>query len=65
MNQDNARHGFILSDIELIAIKRFDRNGRLAGYQSYGEAEGSQLSVLLRLWYLGMPAAEDNHWALS
>lgn len=41
MDQHNARHGFILSDIELIAIKRFDRNGRLAvATPAYREAEG-------------------------
>jgi hypothetical protein len=67
MDQHNARHGFILSDVELVAVKRLDRNGRLAVATPVQWRSGGvgQLSVLLGLWYLGMLAAEDNSWALS
>ncbi|KAJ5808833.1 hypothetical protein N7474_010102 [Penicillium riverlandense] len=67
MDQHNARHGFILSNLELVAIKRLDRDGRLAVATPVLWASGGagRLSVLLGLWYLGMLAAEDNHWALD
>jgi hypothetical protein len=29
MDQHNARHGFIVSNIELVAVERLDRDGRL------------------------------------
>ncbi|KAI2834845.1 hypothetical protein CAN33_0055040 [Aspergillus niger] len=66
MEQHNARHGFILSDAELVAVKRLDGNGRLAVATSIPWASGGagRLSVLLGLWYLGMLAAENNNWSL-
>lgn len=67
MDQHNARHGFILSDVELVAVKRLDRNGRLAVATPIPWRSGGvgQFSVLLGLWYLGMLAAEDDYWSLS
>ena len=67
MDQHNARHGFILSNVELVAVKRLDRNGRLAVaapvlWRSGGDG---QLSVLLGLWYLRMLAADNYYWALN
>jgi hypothetical protein len=32
MDQHNARHGSIVSNIEFVAVKRLDRDGRLARY---------------------------------
>lgn len=67
MDQHNARYGFILSNSELVAVKRLDRDGHLAVARPVLWTSGGtgQLSVLLGLWYLGMLAAEDNNWALS
>lgn len=66
MGQHNARHGFILSDAELLPVKRLDGHGRLAVASSipWGSGGIGQLSVLFGLWYLGMLAAEDDNWAL-
>ncbi|KAJ5101548.1 hypothetical protein NUU61_003770 [Penicillium alfredii] len=66
MAQHGARHGFILTDTELVAIKRLDTNGRLAVAEPIPWTNGGigQLSVLLGLWYIGMLAAEDT-WSLS
>ncbi|KAE8151507.1 hypothetical protein BDV25DRAFT_171371 [Aspergillus avenaceus] len=66
MEQHNARHRFILSDAELVAVKRLDRNSRLAVATSIPWASGGagRLSVLLGLWYFGMLAAENNNWSL-
>ncbi|KAJ5707371.1 hypothetical protein N7488_007172 [Penicillium malachiteum] len=50
MDQHNARHGFVLSDIELVAVKRLDGNGRLAVATPIPwRSGGMQLSVLLGL----------------
>ncbi|KAK9242086.1 hypothetical protein V1506DRAFT_548608 [Lipomyces tetrasporus] len=67
LDQHDARHGFILSDAELVAIRRLGRNGRLAIAAPVSWRGGSvdRLSVLLGLWYLGMLAAEDDHSALA
>ncbi|KAK9342433.1 hypothetical protein V1522DRAFT_425092 [Lipomyces starkeyi] len=67
LDQHDARHGFILSDVELVAIRRLGRNGRLAiaAPVSWRGGGVDRLSVLLGLWYLGMLAAEDDHSALA
>ena len=66
MKQHGARHGAILSNEELLPVKRLDANGRLAIAEPIAWGNGGQgrLSVLLGLWYLGMLAAEDDSWAL-
>ncbi|PYI35161.1 hypothetical protein BP00DRAFT_484208 [Aspergillus indologenus CBS 114.80] len=66
MEQHNTRHGSILSNAELVAVKRLDDNGRLAVATSIPWSSGGvgRLSVLLGLWYLGMLAAENNTWSL-
>lgn len=62
----NARHGFVLTNTELVAVKRLDKNGRLAVSSSIPWKAGGpgQLTVLMGLWYLGMLAAEETNWAL-
>ncbi|OJJ65600.1 hypothetical protein ASPBRDRAFT_139739 [Aspergillus brasiliensis CBS 101740] len=67
MDQHTAKYGFILTDKELVAVKRLDRNGSLAVSTAIGWTTGGagQLSVLLALWYIGMLAAEDDDWALN
>ncbi|KMW69168.1 hypothetical protein BDDG_13333 [Blastomyces dermatitidis ATCC 18188] len=66
MGQHCARYGFVLSDTELVPIKRLDGNGNLLVAQAIPwEAEGpGRLTILLGLWYLGMLGAADNDWRL-
>ncbi|KAF7128765.1 hypothetical protein CNMCM5793_003674 [Aspergillus hiratsukae] len=61
MDQHNARHGYLLTNTEFVAVKRLDGEGRLAVSTAIPWTSGGpgQLSVLLGLWYLGMLAAED------
>jgi hypothetical protein len=67
-DQHNARYGFILTNTELVPLKRLDQNGRLAVATSIPWTQGGsagRLSVLLGLWYLGMLAAENDNWTLG
>ncbi|RAL14145.1 uncharacterized protein BO97DRAFT_21539 [Aspergillus homomorphus CBS 101889] len=66
MDQHNARHGFVLTNAELVAVKRLDTNGRLAVSVSIAWTAGGhgQLTVLMGMWYLGMLAAEELNWSL-
>ncbi|EGC44033.1 conserved hypothetical protein [Histoplasma capsulatum var. duboisii H88] len=66
MKQNYSRYGYILSDTELVPIKRLDGNGSLLVAQAIPwEAEGpGRLTILLGLWYLGMLASADNDWRL-
>lgn len=66
MGLHNARHGFVLTNTELVAVKRLDKNGRLAVSSSIPWKAGGhgQLTVLMGLWYLGMLAAEETNWTL-
>jgi hypothetical protein len=70
MKQNNARFGFILTDRELVAIRRLDDDGRLELSQSIpwatqGNAAQPRLTVLLALWYLGMLASDETQWRLQ
>ncbi|CAG8909803.1 unnamed protein product [Penicillium egyptiacum] len=60
MSQHNARHGFMLTNTELVAAKRLDGNGRLAVSRSipWTAAGHSQLTVLTVVWS-GMLATEE------
>lgn len=54
MGQNGARYGFVITDLELVAIRRRDGDGRLElsdpiGWESYGNAAQPQLTVLLGL----------------
>ncbi|KKZ61470.1 hypothetical protein EMCG_00132 [[Emmonsia] crescens] len=66
MKQHNARYGFVLTDTELVPIKRLDGNGNLLVAQSISwEARGQgRLTILLGLWFLGMLGAADDDWRL-
>lgn len=66
MKQHGARHGAILSNKELVAVKRLNANGCLAVAEPIAWSNGGEgrLSVLMGLWYLGMLSAEDDNWAL-
>ncbi|KAJ9226839.1 hypothetical protein DTO027B5_2055 [Paecilomyces variotii] len=70
MKQHHARYSFILTDAELVAIRRLDRNGNLElspsiPWTTKGTDEGPQLTVLLGLWYLGILASRDQDWFLD
>ncbi|KAH1584724.1 hypothetical protein KXV73_002126, partial [Aspergillus fumigatus] len=56
MKQHGARYRYILTNTELVAVKRLNNNGRLAVANPIPWTSGSigQPSVLLGLWYLGM-----------
>jgi hypothetical protein len=67
MRQHNARYGYILTNTELVAVKRLEGSGCLAVSMAVPWTRGGvgELSVLLALWYLGMLAAEDGSWILD
>ncbi|KAL4935871.1 hypothetical protein BDV06DRAFT_217103 [Aspergillus oleicola] len=67
MRQHNARYGYILTNTELVAVKRLEGSGHLAVSTAVPWRRGGvgELSVLLALWYLGMLAAEDATWCLN
>ncbi|PGH29203.1 hypothetical protein GX50_08038 [[Emmonsia] crescens] len=72
MKQHESRYGFVLTDNELVAIRRLDGNGSLElstpiSWENYGTAAQPRLTVMLALWYLGMLAAQDlgqDRWRL-
>lgn len=67
MRQHRARYAFVLSDTELISIKRLDENDNLLIAQiiSWEAKRSERLTILLRLWYLEMLDATNNDWRLS
>ncbi|RAQ79518.1 hypothetical protein COH21_012819 [Aspergillus flavus] len=66
MRQHKARHGFVLTNTELVGVKRLDTNGHLAVSSAIPWTAGGhgQLTVLMGMWYLGMLAAEETNWTL-
>ncbi|EED22547.1 conserved hypothetical protein [Talaromyces stipitatus ATCC 10500] len=69
MKQHRARYGFILTDRELVAIRRLDNYGNLELSDSIpwiarGSVSQPQLTVLLALWYLGMLSSDNQWWSL-
>lgn len=69
MKQHKARYGFILTDKELVAIKRLDGQGNLElsdpiPWDTQGNGAQPRLTILLALWYLGMLASDKQQWTL-
>ncbi|KAK2809755.1 hypothetical protein FQN50_003600 [Emmonsiellopsis sp. PD_5] len=66
MKQHNARYGFVLTDTELVPVKRLDANGNLLVARAipWEVAGPGRLTILLGLWYLGMLGAADHDWQL-
>ena len=65
MKQHHARYGYILTDRQLVAVRRQDRAGNLdlslpIPWSRQGTAQQPALTVLLALWYLGMLAATNG-----
>ncbi|KKZ64679.1 hypothetical protein EMCG_01367 [[Emmonsia] crescens] len=61
MEQHQARYGFVLTNDELIAIRR--QNVELSlpiPWATRGTVQQPRLTVLLGLWYIGMLAAQDQ-----
>ncbi|KAE8151286.1 hypothetical protein BDV25DRAFT_128890 [Aspergillus avenaceus] len=70
MMQHHARYGFIITDRELVAVRRLDRNGNLElsasiSWTMKGTASQPRLTVLLAIWYLGMLTANNQGWYLQ
>jgi hypothetical protein len=70
MIQHSARYGLVLTDCELVAIRRLDKKGNLElsdsiPWTTQGTADAPKLTVLLALWYLGMLAADNDRWRLD
>ncbi|KAA8641648.1 uncharacterized protein ATNIH1004_011784 [Aspergillus tanneri] len=70
MKQHKTRFGYMLTDCELVAIRRLDNNGRLElsnsiPWNTSGTESHPRLTVLLALWYLGMLASDNQQWSLS
>ncbi|KAJ9299692.1 hypothetical protein DTO271G3_2576 [Paecilomyces variotii] len=65
MKQHNSRYGFILTNEELVVIRRLDNHGNLElappiPFTAGGTVAQPRMTVLLALWYLGMLAAQDE-----
>ncbi|KAK2805598.1 hypothetical protein FQN50_006113 [Emmonsiellopsis sp. PD_5] len=67
MKQHSTQYGFVLTDAELVPIKRLDANGNLLVARSipWEVAGPGRLTILLGLWYLGMLGAADDDWQLQ
>ena len=73
MNQHHTRYGFIVTDRELVAIKKMNNNGHLLLSRpiliaQQGNVHQPRLTSLLALWYLGMLAsvnAGPDRWNMS
>ncbi|EER36952.1 conserved hypothetical protein [Histoplasma capsulatum var. duboisii H88] len=65
MKQHHARYGYIITDLELVPVRRRDNGGNLdlaqpIAWNARGNPGNEQLTVMLALWYLGMLAAQNN-----
>ncbi|EDN06288.1 predicted protein [Histoplasma mississippiense (nom. inval.)] len=65
MKQHHARYGYIITDLELVPVRRRDDVGNLdlaqpIPWNARGNPGNEQLTVMLALWYLGMLAAQNN-----
>ncbi|RAL13346.1 uncharacterized protein BO97DRAFT_342636 [Aspergillus homomorphus CBS 101889] len=70
MIQHHTRYGFVITNKELVAVRRLDREGNLQISESVpwtarGTADEPCMTVLLGLWVLGMLAANDKYWYLN
>ncbi|OJD09777.1 hypothetical protein AJ78_08933 [Emergomyces pasteurianus Ep9510] len=73
MKQHISRYGVVITDLEMVAIRRLDDNGNLElsapiSWETHGTAQQPRLTIMLALWYLGMLAAQDqghDRWSMS
>lgn len=72
MRQHSARYGVILTDVELVAVRRLDDNGNIElstpiPWEAKGTVHQPCLTVMLALWYIGMLASKNqghDQWSL-
>ncbi|KMU75629.1 hypothetical protein CISG_10368 [Coccidioides immitis RMSCC 3703] len=66
MEQHDARYSYVLSNTELVPIKRLEASGNLlVAHAIPWETKGpEQLVVLLGLWYLWMLSTADDDWQI-
>ncbi|KAL2794636.1 hypothetical protein BJX66DRAFT_325261 [Aspergillus keveii] len=65
MHQHNTRYGFLLTNHEMVAIRRRDDRGSLElsrpiPWEAAGTPNNQRMTVLLALWYLGMLASQNE-----
>ena len=69
MNEFETQCGFIITDQELLLVRRRDTRGGLdlappISWTTRGSAATPRMTVLMALWYLAMLAADDGDWCL-
>ncbi len=69
MRQHHTRYGLIITDLQLVAIKRQNANEHLLLSRPIlmrqpENVNNPQLTPLVALWYLGMLASNDAGWQL-
>ncbi|OAR02974.1 hypothetical protein LLEC1_07110, partial [Akanthomyces lecanii] len=69
-HQSGARYGYMLTDRDLVAIRKDDAQrtvsvSRPVPWAGRGTGGQPRLTVLLALWYLAMLASDDNGWSLN
>ncbi|KAK2812053.1 hypothetical protein FQN50_001763 [Emmonsiellopsis sp. PD_5] len=64
MKRHGARYGFVLTDVELVPLKRLDEYGNVLVARAIPwETRGpGRLTILLGMWYLAMLEADDDDW---
>lgn len=68
MSHRGSRYGFMLTDKELVAVRRME-NGDLQLsasilWRTWGTYQNPELTLFLGLWYLGMLASRDDEWKM-
>lgn len=69
MLEHRTRYGFICTDREMVAVRRVNDNGELdlsdpIAWNTRGNVNNPQMTVLLAIWYLAMLASDDLNWFL-
>lgn len=72
MNQYNTQYEFLVTDQELVPVRKLNRYGNLElvqpiAWTTGGTATQPRLAVMLALWYIGMLASHDqgvNNWQM-
>ncbi|KAJ5217611.1 uncharacterized protein N7469_011236 [Penicillium citrinum] len=70
MRQHQTRYSFILTDRELVAVRRLDGYGNLelshpVPWTAHGTADHPRMTILLALWYICLLAADEQGWRLA
>ncbi|GAD92930.1 predicted protein [Paecilomyces variotii No. 5] len=69
MRHRAARYGFMLTDKELMAVRRMETGDlQLSAsilWRTWATSENPELTMFLGLWYLGILASYDNRWNMQ